>query len=197
MLTEAGFSLAEIAALMDAGVLATAPPADHGRTMTPALFRTRMTELFGIRHPILAGGLMWLSDARYVAAVVNAGGMGFITSRSFATLDAFRTELALCDHLTGGKPFGVNLSTSRHTAIPLADYVQAALEAGVRCFETSGRAPADDLIAAIRRGECGGYSQSAVGAGTRRRPSGSASMRSPSWEWSAAGTPGSIPTCRR
>lgn len=117
----------------------------------PAPFRTRITELFGIRHPILAGGLMWLSDASYVAAVVNAGGMGFITSRSFATLAAFREELGRCAVLTRGQPFGVNLSTSRHTAVPLMDYLHASLEAGVRFYETSGRAPADALIAEIRR----------------------------------------------
>lgn len=124
----------------------------------PALFRTRITELFGIRHPILAGGLMWLSDAPYVAAVVNAGGMGFITSRSSATLPEFEAQLALCRALTAGRPFGVNLSTSRHTAVPLmtylaaalVTYLAAALDHGVRFFETAGRAPADDLIAAIR-----------------------------------------------
>nr|WP_282961748.1 nitronate monooxygenase [Plastoroseomonas hellenica] len=114
------------------------------------MFRTRITELFGIRHPILAGGLMWLSDAPYVASVVNAGGMGFITSRSSATLPEFEAQLARCRALTGGRPFGVNLSTSRHTAVPLMTYLAAALDHGVRFFETAGRAPADDLIAAIR-----------------------------------------------
>ncbi len=117
---------------------------------TAARFRTRITELFGIRHPILAGGLMWLADARYVAAVVRAGGMGFITSRSFATPEAFAAELRLCAALTDGLPFGVNLSTSRHAAVPLSEYLDLALAAGVRHFETSGRAPADELIAAIR-----------------------------------------------
>jgi NADH:quinone reductase (non-electrogenic) len=47
-------------------------------------FQTALTDLFQIRHPIIAGGLMWLVDARYVAAVVNAGAMGFLTARSFA-----------------------------------------------------------------------------------------------------------------
>ncbi len=117
----------------------------------PPVFRTRITELFGIRHPVLAGGLMWLADAPYVAAVVRAGGMGFITSRSSATLAEFQAQLARCRDLAGGLPFGVNLSTSRHTAVPLMDYLAAALDAGVRHFETAGRAPADDLIAAIRR----------------------------------------------
>lgn len=122
-----------------------ATPGQH-----PAVFRTRITELFGIRHPVLAGGLMWLADAAYVAAVVNAGGMGFITSRACASLEAFRAQLTRCAALTGGRPFGVNLSTSRHTAVPLMDYLHAALDAGVRHFETAGRAPADDLIAEIR-----------------------------------------------
>lgn len=113
-------------------------------------FRTRITELFGIRHPILAGGLMWLSDARYVAAVVNAGGMGFMTSRSFATPAAWRAALDECAGLTGGAAFGVNLSTSRHSAVPLIDYLRMALAQGVRHFETAGRAPPDELIAEIR-----------------------------------------------
>jgi nitronate monooxygenase len=119
-------------------------------TGTAQRFRTRITTLFGIRHPILAGGLMWLSDAPYVAAVVNAGGMGFITSRSSATLPEFEAQLTRCHALTCGRPFGVNLSTSRHTAVPLMDYLAAALDHGVRFFETAGRAPADALIAAIR-----------------------------------------------
>lgn len=114
-------------------------------------FRTRITELLGIRHPILAGGLMWLSDASYVAAIVNAGGMGFMTSRSFATLADWRIALADCSRLTEGKRFGVNLSTSRHTAVPLMDYLHVALEHGVRCFETAGRAPSDKLILEIKR----------------------------------------------
>lgn len=114
------------------------------------LFGTRITRLFGIRHPVLAGGLMWLADAAYVAAVVNAGGMGFITSRSSATLTEFEAQLARCAALTKGQAFGVNLSTSRHTAVPLHDYLDAALAAGVRHFETAGRAPADDLIRRIR-----------------------------------------------
>lgn len=114
-----------------------------------SVFDTPITRLFGIRHPILAGGLMWLADAPYVAAIVNAGGMGFITSRSSATLPEFEAQLACCAALTA-LPFGVNLSTSRHTAVSLHDYLDAALAAGVRHFETAGRAPADDLIRRIR-----------------------------------------------
>lgn len=111
--------------------------------MSEQRLRTRLTELFGIRHPILAGGLMWLSDATYVAAVVNAGGMAFMTPRSFDGLDAFRAQLRRCAELTGGKPFGVNLGLSArmgaNAQVPLQ--LETALAEGVRFFETVGPSP--------------------------------------------------------
>jgi NAD(P)H-dependent flavin oxidoreductase YrpB (nitropropane dioxygenase family) len=117
------------------------------------LFKTRITELFGITHPILAGGLMWLSDARYVAGIVNAGGMGFITPRSFDTLDAYRDQLKLCRELTQGKPFGVNLTLSSRNAqnelVP--QHIDIALEEGVRHFETVAANPGP-LFQAIHAG---------------------------------------------
>lgn len=107
------------------------------------MFRTRITELMGIRHPVLAGGLMWLSDARYVAAMVNAGGMGFMTARSFDTEAEFAGQLDLCSRLAGGKPFGVNLSLSRRSEsnVAVRRQLDMALAAGVRCFETAGPSP--------------------------------------------------------
>ncbi|MGY9018754.1 MAG: nitronate monooxygenase [Alphaproteobacteria bacterium] len=47
--------------------------------MTRQIFRTRITDLFGIDHPLICGGMMWLADATYVSAVARAGGIGFIT----------------------------------------------------------------------------------------------------------------------
>lgn len=120
---------------------------------TPAapLFRTPITELFGIRHPILSGGLMWLSDARFVAAAVNAGGMGFITARTFPDPSAFRDELQKCRALTGGKPFGVNLYLTPREAdnrlIP--GHTEIVLQEGVRHVETSGLPP-KDLLPALK-----------------------------------------------
>lgn len=74
----------------------------------------RRAALLGIRHPILAGGLgSKVSDACYVAAVVNAGGMGFIVAAAFPEPNEFRAQLAQCRELTEGKPFGVNLYISR------------------------------------------------------------------------------------
>ena len=55
-------------------------------------FVTRITELFGIRLPIIAGGLQWLANAEYVAAAANAGIIGFITAASFPELDDLRAE---------------------------------------------------------------------------------------------------------
>lgn len=107
-----------------------------------AHWRTRITELFGIRLPVLAGGLMWLSDATYVAAVVRAGAMGFMTPRSFP-IDAFEEQLAACARLSGGRPFGVNLTLSSRAAANdcVPQQLEVALRAGVRHFETVGPSP--------------------------------------------------------
>ena len=112
--------------------------------MRAPVFRTRITELFGIPHPILCGGLQWLADARYVAAVVNAGGMGFITALSFPDdPGAFREELRRCAELTSGKPFGVSVAISRREGANerLAAYIDVIVEERVRFVETSGDSP--------------------------------------------------------
>ena len=116
-----------------------------------AVFRTRLTELFGITHPVFGGGLMWLSDANYVAGIVNAGGMAFMTPRSFDSLDAFEAQLRRCSELTEGRAFGVNLTISRRGAgnDDLPRQLEMALEHGVRHFETVGPSPGP-LIARIR-----------------------------------------------
>ncbi|MDM0025254.1 NAD(P)H-dependent flavin oxidoreductase [Variovorax saccharolyticus] len=107
------------------------------------VFRTRITELFGIRHPVLGGGLMWLSDARYVAALVNAGAMAFMTPRSYPDLAAFRQALRDCAEQTQGRPFGVNLTQSRRASENawMHAWIDLALEQGVRHFETVGPSP--------------------------------------------------------
>ncbi len=115
--------------------------------MTPARYKTRMTELLGIRHPILCGGLMYLADASYVAAVVNAGAMGFITAKTFPDPADFRAELKRCAELTGGKPFGVNLYYSPRPEANevLRGHTEILLEEGVRVIETSGLPPREVL----------------------------------------------------
>lgn len=113
-------------------------------------FRTRLTDLFGIEHPILGGGLMWLSDARYVAALANAGCMGFITPRSFASDEAFAEALKVCEDLSAGKPFGVNLTLSSRPEAnqSVQRWTEIALDHDVRHFETAGYRP-DSLIGSL------------------------------------------------
>lgn len=106
-------------------------------------FSTALTQSLGIRHPILCGGLMWLANAKYVGAVVNAGGMGFITPRSYPSLSDFKAGLRECNDLTAGKPFGVNLFIAARDEenTHLHDYLDLSLKEGVRVFETAGRSP--------------------------------------------------------
>lgn len=113
--------------------------------MSKPFFSTRLTRLFGIDHPILLGGMHHLSDAAIVAAAVNAGAMGYITARSFETPEAFRKELRKCRELTGGRPFGVNLTISKRPAYNryVAEWLDIALEEGVKHFETAGSSPRD------------------------------------------------------
>ena len=106
-------------------------------------FTTRITELYGIRLPIVASGLMWLSNADYVAAAANAGIMGFITAASFPESDALRVEIRRCRELAGNNPFGVNI------AIAHGDKERARIERvvgmlgeeGIRFVETFGQNP--------------------------------------------------------
>ncbi len=72
-------------------------------------FKTRITELYGTRLPIVASGLMWLADADYVAAAVNAGLMGFMTAASLPEPEKLRAEIRRCRDLTQGRPFGINI----------------------------------------------------------------------------------------
>jgi NADH:quinone reductase (non-electrogenic) len=107
-------------------------------------FRTRITDLLGIRHPILCGGLgPRVSDARYVAAIVNAGGMGFIVGAGFPDPDEFREELRTCRELVGGKNFGVNLYISRQEGgvERVRRQIRILMDEKVGCVETAGASP--------------------------------------------------------
>ncbi len=119
--------------------------------MTPQVFSTPITELFGIRHPLICGGMMWLANADYVGAVVNAGGMGFITPRSFPTPDDFRAELGRCRRITEGKPFGVNLYVSARPEAnaELTTFLDIAIQEKVEFVETAGYSPRE-LMPRIR-----------------------------------------------
>ncbi|MBB4631859.1 NAD(P)H-dependent flavin oxidoreductase [Sphingosinicella soli] len=103
--------------------------------------KTRITELFGIQHPIIQGGMHFVGFAEMAAAVSNAGGLGIITGLTQRTPADLANEIARCRDMTD-KPFGVNL-----TFLPIVNtpdypgYVRAIIEGGVKAVETAGNNP--------------------------------------------------------
>ena len=103
--------------------------------------KTRITELFGIQHPIIQGGMHYVGFAELAAAVSNAGGLGIITGLTQKTPDDLAAEIAKCHTLTS-KPFGVNLTILPTVSSPdYPGYVRAIIEGGVKIVETAGRSP--------------------------------------------------------
>lgn len=107
------------------------------------VLQTELTRRFGLRLPVVAGGLMWLADADYVAAAAHAGGLGFLTAASFPEDTDFRAEIRRANELCVGKPFGVNVSMLPKL-VPgdrTETVFRIAAEEGVKVIETSGRNP--------------------------------------------------------
>jgi nitronate monooxygenase len=105
------------------------------------MFKTRITELFGIRYPIIAGGMHLLSRAELVAAVSNAGGLGILASTTFETKEELREEIRKTKSLTN-KPFGVNLNLfpmMRQRSIE--EDIELFIDEGVEIVESSGASP--------------------------------------------------------
>lgn len=107
--------------------------------------KTRITELLGIEHPIVQGGMMWVGTAEMASAVSNAGGLGMITALTQPTPDALRREIERCRTMTD-KPFGVNLTILPSiTPPPYAEYRQAIIDMGVKIVETAGYKPQEHV----------------------------------------------------
>lgn len=107
--------------------------------------KTRITELFNIKYPIIQGGMMWVGRAELAAAVSNAGGLGMITALTQPTPDDLRREIARCRELTD-KPFGVNLTILPSVSPPpYRQYRQAIIEMGVKIVETAGYKPQEHV----------------------------------------------------
>jgi NAD(P)H-dependent flavin oxidoreductase YrpB (nitropropane dioxygenase family) len=111
--------------------------------MTDPVFDTAITRTYGTRLPIVAGGLMWLSDAEYVAACAQAGIIGFITAASFKEPGALQAEIAKARAACGDRPFGVNVSMLPKLVEgeTIAETFRTIAGEGVRFVETSGRNP--------------------------------------------------------
>lgn len=103
--------------------------------------KTRITELFGIQHPIIQGGMHYVGLAELAAAVSNAGGLGIITGLTQKTPELLAKEIAKCRELTD-KPFGVNLTFLPTVSSPdYPGYIKAIIEGGVKAVETAGNNP--------------------------------------------------------
>jgi nitronate monooxygenase len=103
--------------------------------------KTRITELFGIEHPIIQGGMHYVGFAEMAAAVSNAGGLGIITGLTQRTPELLAKEIARCREMTK-KPFGVNLTFLPSLSQPdYPGYIKAIIEGGVKAVETAGNNP--------------------------------------------------------
>jgi len=113
------------------------------------MFSTAITEMLGIRYPIIQGGMAWVARAELAAAVSNAGGLGIVGSITFNSGEELRTEIRRTKELTD-KPFGVNI-TSYPAArpIPNDEFVEVVLAEAVPMVETSGSRP-DKYMAAFK-----------------------------------------------
>jgi nitronate monooxygenase len=103
--------------------------------------KTRITELLGIEHPIIQGGMHFVGFAELAAAVSNAGGLGIITGLTQKTPELLAKEIARCRDMTD-RPIGVNLTfLPAFTTPPYPEYIAAVREGGVKIVETAGRSP--------------------------------------------------------
>ena len=105
------------------------------------MLKTRITDLFGIEHPVIQGGMQWVGYAELVSAVSNAGALGILTALTQPTPEDLAKEIDRTREMTA-KPFGVNLTVlPTINPPPYEEYAQAIVGSGVKIVETAGRSP--------------------------------------------------------
>ena len=105
------------------------------------MLKTRITDLFGIEHPVIQGGMQWVGYAELVSAVSNAGALGILTALTQPTPEDLAKEIERTRAMTD-KPFGVNLTVlPTINPPPYEEYAQAIVGSGVKIVETAGRSP--------------------------------------------------------
>ena len=110
------------------------------------MLKTKITEMFGITHPIVGGAMMWISTAEYVAAMSEAGGLGILASANYKSKEAFSEAISRMKDLTA-KPFGVNINLfPAITQINNNDYLDVMADFGLKIVETSGHHAPEGLI---------------------------------------------------
>lgn len=114
--------------------------------------KTRITELLGVRYPIVQGGMMWVGTAQMAAAVSNAGGFGILTALTQPTPEALAREIERCRTMTD-QPFGVNLTILPSiNPPPYQRYLDAIVDSGIRVLETAGNNPQEFIATAKSAG---------------------------------------------
>ena len=105
------------------------------------MLKTRITDLFGIEHPVIQGGMQWVGYAELVSAVSNAGALGILTALTQPTPEDLAKEIERTRGMTD-KPLGVNLTVlPTINPPPYEEYAQAIVGSGVKIVETAGRSP--------------------------------------------------------
>ena len=116
------------------------------------MLQTRFTQMFGVQHPIVQGGMQWVGRASLVSAVANAGALGFLTALTQPTPEELEKEIKRCRDLTD-QPFGVNLTIlPALKPPPYAEYRQAVIESGVKIVETAGYNPQEHIAELKKHG---------------------------------------------
>ncbi|MGC5023865.1 MULTISPECIES: NAD(P)H-dependent flavin oxidoreductase [unclassified Tsukamurella] len=109
------------------------------------MISTRITEMFGIDHPVVCGGMTGLGTAPLISAVANAGALGFLTALTQPSPEALAAEIKRTQDLTD-KPFGVNLTIlPTINPVPYDEYRAVIVESGIKIVETAGSSPAPHL----------------------------------------------------
>lgn len=109
------------------------------------MISTRITEMFGIDHPVVCGGMTGLGTAPLISAVANAGALGFLTALTQPSPEALAAEIKRTQDLTD-KPFGVNLTIlPTINPVPYDEYRAVIVESGITIVETAGSSPAPHL----------------------------------------------------
>jgi NAD(P)H-dependent flavin oxidoreductase YrpB (nitropropane dioxygenase family) len=105
------------------------------------MLETRITKMFGIKYPILCGGMFWVGRAELIAAVANAGGLGFLTAATYPTIEELQEDIRKTKDLTD-KPIGLNINLFASVrAQPIERWVEVAIDEKIPVVETSGSSP--------------------------------------------------------
>jgi nitronate monooxygenase len=114
------------------------------------MFQTKITEMLGIKYPIIGGAMMWITKAEFTASISNAGGLGILASAIYQSREAFAEALDRTLELTD-RPFAVNLNLfPMMRPIDNNEYLDVMLDKGVKLVETSGHSAPEDLCARFK-----------------------------------------------